>query len=117
MKIDVETFEMQVLNGAMHSLCNLIVERIVVEVEYLKPVHKLKTPCNFDLLQMTLMEMGYDILDVGEMEYFATKRLPDFPGDVVFKLIDMTQSPVKRLGSRRGNNVCQKFDMSKKSKG
>ena len=117
MKIDVETFEMQVLNGAMHSLCNLIIERIVVEVEYLKPVHKLKTPCNFDLLQRTLIEMGYDILDVGEKESFTTKRLPDFPPDVVFKLIDMTQSPVKRLGSRSGNNVCQRFDMSNKSKG
>jgi len=109
MKIDVETFEMQVLNGAMYTLCNKIVERIAVEVEYLKPNYNLPIPCSFDQLQKTMIQMNYEILDASEMQVYTNKKLPDFPQDVVFKLRDVSKSPADQLRGLR-DNPCAKFD-------
>mmetsp|Transcript_19815 Transcript_19815/g.35018 ORF Transcript_19815/g.35018 Transcript_19815/m.35018 type:complete len:405 (-) Transcript_19815:56-1270(-) len=116
MKVDVETFEIQVFNGAMHTLCNSIVERIVVEVEYLKPKHNLPIPCDFDRLQKALVQMNYEILDLEERMTLTHMALPDFPTDVIFRLKDMTQSPATRLQGVNGN-PCQKFDMMSTGRG
>ncbi len=108
MKIDVETYEIHVLNSAMHTLCNLIVERIVIEVEYLKPSYNLPNPCNFEQLRSTLIQMNYDVLDFDEVKSYKSVALQQLPGDIIFKLMDVTQSPVNRL---RGSmdNPCAQF--------
>ena len=108
MKIDVETYEIHVLNSAMHTLCNLIVERIVIEVEYLKPSYNLPNPCNFEQLRSTLIQMNYDVLDFDEVKSYKSVALQQLPGDIIFKLMDVTQSPVNRL---RGSmdNPCARF--------
>ena len=105
----MKTFEIQVLNGAMYTLCNRIIERIVVEVEYLKPQHNLPIPCSFDRLQKTLIQMKYEILDVTENQVYLDKTLSDFPADVVFKLKNDSKSPADQLRDSR-NNPCAKFD-------
>ena len=109
LKIDVETKEIEVLNGAMFTLCNLVVERIIVEVEYLKPFYNSEPiRCNFDKLQQTLVQMGYDIYDAEEQSTLMDKKLPEFPPDIVFKLKDMAQSPANRLRGSVGD-PCEKF--------
>ena len=95
----------------MYTLCNKIIERIVVEVEYLKPKHNLPIPCNFDRMQKTLVQMNYEILDVTETQVYTDKRLSDFPPDVVFRLKDDSKSPAELLRGSR-NNPCAKFDRS-----
>jgi FkbM family methyltransferase len=85
-KIDVETYEIHVLNGAMYSVYNLIVERFVVEVEYLKPSYNLPNPCNFDQLQKALVLMNYQILDLEETTSYTSMELQNFTTDVIFKL-------------------------------
>ena len=109
MKIDVETYEIHVLNGAMHTLCNLIVERIVIEVEYLKPSYNLPIPCNFEQLRSTLIQMNYDVHDFDEVKSYKSVALQQLPSDIIFNLIDVTQSPADRL---RGSmdNPCAQFD-------
>ena len=111
MKIDVETYEIHVLNGAMHTLCNLVVERIVIEVEYLKPNYNLPNPCNFEKLLRTLSRMNYAILDFDEVKSYAGVELQNLPGDIIFKLTDATRSPSNRL---RGSldNPCEQFDLN-----
>jgi hypothetical protein len=112
MKIDVETYEIHVLNGAMYSLCNIIIERIVMEVEYLKPSYNLNNQCSFDTMRQTLLRLGYDIFDVEEkMVYTNDVHLQELPSDILFRLNDFTQSPATRL---RGSvdNPCAKFDLT-----
>ena len=112
MKIDVETYEIHVLNGAMYSLCNIIIERIVMEVEYLKPSYNLNNQCSFDTMRRTLLRLGYDIFDVEEeMVYTNDVHLQELPSDILFRLNDFTQSPATRL---RGSvdNPCAKFDLT-----
>lgn len=111
MKIDVETYEIHVLNGAMYSLCNIIIERIVMEVEYIKPSYNLDNKCSFDTMQQTLVRLGYTIFDVEEkMVYTNDVHLQELPSDILFRLNDFTQSPATRL---RGSvdNPCAKFDL------
>ncbi len=103
MKIDVITYEIHVLNGAMHTLCNLVVERIVIKVEYLKPNYNLPYPCNFEKLLRTLTQMNYAILS------YAGVELQNLPGDIIFKLTDATRSPSNRLSL---DNPCAQFDLN-----
>jgi FkbM family methyltransferase len=115
MKIDVETYEIHVLNGAMYSLCNLIVERIVVEVEYLKPSYNLANSCDFDRLRRALALMKYQIFDLEENISYESMELQNFPTDIMFKLHDITRSPADQF---RGSmeNPCAKFDLNLKMK-
>ena len=111
MKIDVETYEIHVLNGAMYSLCNIIIERIVLEVEYLKPSYNLSNKCSFDTMRQTLLRLGYEIFDVEEKTVYTDNvDLKELPSDILFRLNDFSQSPATRL---RGtiDNPCAKFDL------
>jgi FkbM family methyltransferase len=116
MKIDVETYEVHVLNGAMHTLCNVVVERIVVEIEYLKPKHKLLKDCDFARLHNTLDKMGYTIMDNAEKQTYPTSvPLANMPGEAVLVLENTTQSPAERLRGS-ADNVCQPFDLGSVSR-
>ena len=117
MKIDVETYEIHVLNGAMYSLCNIVIEHIVMEVEYLKPSYNnnllplSNNTCSFDKMRQTLIRLGYEILDLEENgTVYTDVDLQELPSDVLFRLNDFTQSPATRL---RGSvdNPCAKFDL------
>ena len=111
MKIDVETYEIHVLNGAMYSLCNIIIERIVLEVEYLKPSYNLSNKCSFDTMRQTLLRLGYELFDVEEKTVYTDNvDLKELPSDILFRLNDFSQSPATRL---RGtiDNPCAKFDL------
>jgi FkbM family methyltransferase len=111
MKIDVETYEIHVLNGAMYSLCNIVIGRIVLEVEYLKPSYNLSNKCNFDTMRQTLLHLGYELFDVEEKTVYTDNvDLQQLPSDILFRLNDFSQSPATRL---RGtvDNPCAKFDL------
>lgn len=113
MKVDVETFELQVLQGAMQSMCNMIIERITVEVEYYKPIHNMHNPCDFERLRAIMIDMGYEIVDIyhtEEKDDMTYWKLSDMPPDILFRLKDMSVSPADRLRKKR-NNACKKFDM------
>ena len=110
MKMDVETFEIQVFNGSMQSLFNVIVEHIVVEVYHLKSQYNMMIPFNFYPLQKTLVRMGYEILNLSDQITLTDMQLPDFATDITFNIHDLTQSPANRL-SRGICNPFQKLDM------
>ena len=52
--------------------------------------------------------MNYDVLDFDEVKSYKSVALQQLPGDIIFKLMDVTQSPVNRL---RGSmdNPCAQF--------
>ena len=108
MKVDVETFEMHVLAGAARTLCETIVERIAVEVEYLKPSYGLDVPCDFAAMRDTLVKIGYEIYDLKEERDLTRARLEDMPTDVVFRLRNRTMAPATRLRHRK-DNPCRRF--------
>ena len=116
LKVDVETAEIEVINGAMATLCNVIVERIVMEVEYLKPAHGLPIRCDFDKMRDALVRMGYVLRDVKGKALDVGLGLDRLPHDVVFELgslVDKTRTPAERLrGGDSGDNPCAPFDRS-----
>ena len=59
-KIDVETFEAHVIDGAMGLLCNYIVDMIIKEVECIRP--NPKTVGKSVKMQEILEKMGFSIL-------------------------------------------------------
>ena len=57
-QVDVETFEVHVVNGAMHFLCSRIVHLIAMEVEYVKG-----KACNAQKMQTVLETLGFAVYD------------------------------------------------------
>ena len=109
-KIDVETHEVQVFNGAMYFLCNRRVDRIIVEVEYLKSVHGLGK-CKFPDLQDRLERMGFSMFDSTMKINRTGMSFENFPSaDAVFSQNFPNESPANRL---RGtfDNPCADFDL------
>lgn len=94
----------------MYTLCNRIVERIVVEVEYLKPIHGLPLPCSFDRMRKALVGMGYEAFDLSETQSLTNADLSELPPDIVFRLRSDARPPADQL---RGawSNPCAMFDM------
>ena len=117
LKIDVETAEIEVINGAMATLCNVVVERIVMEVEYLKPAHGLPIRCDFDKMTDALVRMGYVLRDVKGEALDAGVGLDRLPHDVLFELglsEDEARTPAERLrGTDGDDNPCAPFDRSR----
>ena len=110
MKIDVEMFEIQVMNGGMYFLCNRRVDLIVMEIMYLKSQYY-KGPCQFSKLQNSLERMGFDILDPTLTVNFTSTPLDNFTSnDVVFRQRFKDEPPAIRL---RGspNNPCEGFGL------
>lgn len=116
LKVDVETAEIEVINGAMATICNVIVERIVMEVEYLKPSHGLPIRCDFDRMADALIRMGYVLRGVKGEALDAGVGLDRLPHDVLFELglfVDKTRTPAERLRGKGGDdNPCAPFDRS-----
>jgi FkbM family methyltransferase len=112
MKIDVETHEMQVINGGMHFLCNRVVNMIIMEVEYLKPIHKMDLQgCDFSQMQDILERMGFQVFDYTLTEQITGtgKPLSAFPGtDAVFVQKHKGQPPAQRL-TGTDDNPCEAF--------
>jgi FkbM family methyltransferase len=112
MKIDVESFEVHVINGAMRFLCNSIVEMILMEVEYIRPGRP-KTICNSVQMQTTLETMGYtiwsDLPQNGGTE-FTGKPFNQLPSNVNFVQQFRDQTPAERLKGTAGN-PCAGFEI------
>jgi FkbM family methyltransferase len=111
MKIDVERYEMEVLNGAMHLLCNAVVDQIVIEVLYLRAQFGV-LPCTFATMQTQLEKMGYEIWDLPRTKNFTGKFLDTMTGDVLFVLKDTSVSPAQRFRGTT-DNPCQRFDLER----
>jgi hypothetical protein len=110
MKIDVETFEIQVMNGGLYFLCNRRVDLIVMEILFLKSQYY-KGPCQFVKMQDRLEHMGFDILDITLTVNFTGILLDNFTSnDVVFVQRFKDKPPAVRL---RGspNNPCEGFEL------
>jgi hypothetical protein len=113
MKVDVETFEVHVVNGAMRFLCNIVVNMIVMEVEYCKKSVTKDHPCNATLMQNTLEQMGYStwsgIPDNGGTDLTGTP-FDELPSDVIFCLKDQSRPPSESLRGTK-NNPCEGFEI------
>ena len=97
MKIDVEGFELHVLNGAKRLLCHHVVQYILFEVAHLK-----KDNCSLEALHKFMVELGY--VKHGALD--PPPYSPDFiPGasdeqwtnDWIFALRDPSRSPCRLL--------------------
>lgn len=111
MKIDVETFEVEVLNGAMLLLCNRIVKRIVMEVLYLAvSEHNPNPTCDFESMHERLAQMGYTTWDPNETRNLTGLPLSKLTNDVIFRLEYVDEAPAKRLEAAQGN-PCQDFHL------
>ena len=113
MKMDIETFEVNAINGAGRFLCNRIVESIIVEVLYLQSQHNL-TACNTTGMQNFLEQMGYEIWDTLPTFPNATnvthQDFDSLPPTVIFVLKDKTRTPWQRLQSENAVlNPCADF--------
>lgn len=109
-KIDVETHEVQVVNGAMYFLCNRRVDRIIMEVEYLKSNYKLGK-CDFPAMQHRLEQMGYEVWDSTMKIDLTGKSIEQFPTpDAVFVQKFPDETPANRLRGT-SNNPCADFDI------
>jgi FkbM family methyltransferase len=107
MKIDVETYEPFVLDGAFHLLCHNIVRHIIIEVDKNQDsAHGGVCPSARMLTWMD--ELGYDVTDVVvgapkiDVKKIEVKKLPP---NIWFSLRDHSVPPVERLGIR--SEVCQ----------
>jgi hypothetical protein len=113
MKVDVETFEVHVVNGAMRFLCNIVVNMIVMEVEYCKKSVTKDHPCNSTLMQNTLEGMGYStwsgIPDHGGTD-LTGMPFDELPSDVIFLLNDPSRPPRESLRGAK-NNPCEGFEI------
>ena len=127
MKLDIETFEINAINGAVRFFCNRIVEVILVEVQYLKSEHGL-TQCDASGMQKMLEEMGYDVWDrlpirtadgilngSNGAKLLTGKPFDQLPVDVLFVLKDTTRAPLQRLSDDGAvQNPCKGFEWSEK---
>jgi len=111
MKIDVETFEVHVINGAMRFLCNTIVEMIAMEVEYIKT--KQSTVCDSTMMLSTLEKMGYAtwsaLPNQGGKDLTGTP-INKLPTDVIFILQDREHPPIDHLKGTK-DNPCEGFEI------
>jgi hypothetical protein len=111
MKVDVEMFEIHVLDGAMRFLCEKIVEKFIVEVEYIKDPTKLANQCDFDKMYQRLTELGYvpyhpDYHTDNKDKNKSLVDLPliEWPADALFILSDPSVSPGRRLQTLRNDD-------------
>ena len=111
MKIDVERFEVHVINGAMRFLCNSIVDMIIIEVEYIRP--NPTAVCNSVKMQETLEKMGFSIWSKLKKDggtEFTGKPFNELPSNVNFVQEFRDRPPVERLKGTEGN-PCEGFEM------
>jgi len=113
MKIDVETHEVQVINGAMHLLCNRHVDLIVMEVQYLKAEYKL-AKCRFAAMQDRVVRMGFTIWDPARTKELTKMNLDQFPAEAVFVQTFLDATPAQRLRGT-ADNPCAEFDLKEKN--
>eukprot|EP00960_Hanusia_phi_P070906 767425-Hanusia_phi.AAC.2 len=94
MKIDVETFEYFVLDGARNLLCNNIVENIVIEYE--PSVHQ---ECSTLKFLNWMSRLGYKIMDtIPNAISLDPNNFKKFPPNLHFELQQRHDTPAKLLG-------------------
>jgi len=101
MKIDVESFELRVLNGARHLLCNRVVQYILLEVAYTR------TECDVMELHDFLQKLGYDLFNalnpppygpdnVTADPFFGPNPRGEVTNDAIYALRDRSAPPCAR---------------------
>lgn len=100
MKIDVETFEPFVLDGARNLLCNHIVRHIVLEFDKQQSsAHG--GACQPDVMLSWMDRLGYELRDVivgSPVIPVAGLDISGLPPNVWFSLKDVSAPPSQRLG-------------------
>jgi FkbM family methyltransferase len=99
-KIDVEGYELHVLNGAKRLLCNRVVQYILFEVAHLK-----KDDCSLEALHRFMTELGYvkhGALDPPPYSPNFVSGVDDekWTNDWIFALRDPSRSPCRLLNPR-----------------
>ena len=106
MKIDVETFEPFVLDGARNLLCNNIVQHIIIEFDKnQRSAHG--GACPPDEMMNWMDQLGYDVRDVivgAPKINIRPLNVASMPPNVWFSLRDTSVAPAQRLG--KDGNVC-----------
>ena len=106
MKIDVETFEPFVLDGARNLLCQNIVQHIIIEFDKnQRTAHG--GACPPDEMMDWMDKLGYDVRDVivgAPKINIKPLNTAKMPPNVWFSLRDASTPPAKRMGADGG--VC-----------
>ena len=106
MKIDVETYEPFVVDGAYNLLCHNIVRHVILEVNKNQDAAH-GGACPAQRMLQWMRDLGYDARDMSvgapvfDTEGIDVRRLPQ---NVWFTLRNDSVPPAKRLGQKRG--VC-----------
>lgn len=103
MKIDVETFEVQVMSGAVGYLCNRMVEEIALEVAFLG-----NASCETDDMLRFLESIGYRIYYQGT-EYTG-QPLQEMPNNIFLKQHYTDEPPAQRLKNEKVN-PCRDYEL------
>ena len=101
MKVDVETFEVHVLDGARELICNNVVQNVIMEYDEVLRQNE-HADCSTRKMLDWMIAVGYDIVDVIEnptplnVQDWDTKK---FPPNLHFRLLDTSVAPRQRLGA------------------
>jgi FkbM family methyltransferase len=99
-KIDVERFEVNVIEGMIRTICHFKIDAIVMEILYIRD-HK---SCKEENMHQLLKELGFRA--EWEDKDYTDKTIRDSPGDVVYVQNIEGVSPAKRLKDTE-NNPCK----------
>jgi FkbM family methyltransferase len=109
MKIDVETFEPFVLDGARNLLCQNIVQHIIIEFDKnQRSAHG--GACPPDEMMGWMDKLGYDVRDVivgAPKINIRPLNVAKMPPNVWFSLRDISMSPAKRMEAGDAAGVCE----------
>lgn len=96
LKLDVESFEGHVINGALSLLCNYVVEYVFMEVAGFRS----RTDCSYHKLVDFMFELGYTLHHIMPAPHIIGPSLQADSvtmQDVTFKKTDPSASPVELL--------------------
>jgi FkbM family methyltransferase len=114
LKIDVESFEVNVIEGAIRTLCHIAVDAIILKVEYIKN-HKL---CDEKAMHTLLEKLGFSV-QWGHHDY-STTPFKSLPPNVMYVQKHPGISPTKRLAETGESSPCRgipRFEFPEPPKG
>ncbi len=103
LKIDAESYDIRVIDGAIETLCTKIVRNIVMEVAWVR-----KTHCDWRRMLRWLKDVGYIVKNVKGVhinQEVWDREEWKVPDNIWLQLEDMTQSPAERMG-KKGRQRC-----------
>lgn len=103
-KIDVETFEINVIEGMIRTLCHIPIDAILVEVEYIKN-HK---SCKAEEMHGLMKQLGFKVVHGRDGSDVTTTDFNMLPANIVYVQWDETRgiAPFEYFKHDK-NHVCQ----------